>query len=74
MKLQMYHTNERSTLFTASLHNKLFEKFDSVLTNVLLFGKVSCIKNYCVLICIERLLNTNQNTVIFNATIIYFID
>ena len=60
MKLQMYHTNERSTLFSTSLHNKLFENIDSLLTNVLLFGKES--------------LNTNQNTVIFNVTIIYFID
>ena len=60
MKLQMYHTNERSTLFSTSLHNKLFENIDSLLTNVLVFGKES--------------LNTNQKTVIFNATIIYFID
>ena len=49
-------TNERSTLFSTlrNLDSKRFDNTDSLLTNILLFGKES--------------LNTDQNTAILNAT------
>ena len=49
-------TNERSTLISTlrDLYSKLFDNTDSLLTNILLFGKES--------------LNTDQNAAILNAT------
>ena len=54
-------TNKRSTLFSSlrNLDSKLFDNTDSLLTNILLFGKES--------------LNIDQNTAILNATLEFII-